>query len=190
MPGSIICNIAGMETLVVVGSLNPVKVQCVQDAFEAAFPGQKFAFRGVDAASGVSDQPMSDKETLFGAGGRATHARALAPSAQFWVGIEGGISDDGGQMEAFAWIVIVSEKRTSRARTATFPIPEKVAKLVRSGVELGLADDQVFGRSNSKQQDGAVGLLTHGKITRRNYYSHAVLLALIPFVNEQVFNEG
>jgi non-canonical (house-cleaning) NTP pyrophosphatase len=62
-------------------------------------------------------------------------------------------------------------------------LPLEVANLVRSGVELGIADDQVFGRSNSKQSNGAVGLLTADLINRQQYYEHAVVLALIPFKN-------
>lgn len=37
---------------------------------------------------------------------------------------------------------------------------------VAGGMELGEADDHVFERSNSKQEDGAVGLLTKGLIDR------------------------
>jgi non-canonical (house-cleaning) NTP pyrophosphatase len=44
----------------------------------------------------------------------------------------------------------------------------------------------VFGRSNSKQQNGSVGILTHDVIDRTAYYVHAVILALIPFVNLQL----
>ncbi|MEM6529629.1 MAG: DUF84 family protein, partial [Chloroflexota bacterium] len=54
---------------------------------------------------------------------------------------------------------------------------------VRGGMELGDADDIVFGRSNSKQQTGSVGLLTGDALTRETYYLHAVVLALIPFKN-------
>jgi len=172
---------------VIIGSQNPVKVQCVQDAFKTAFAEESFVFTGVDVPSNVSDQPMTDDETFQGAFNRATNARLARPDAAFWVGIEGGISDEDGMMEAFAWMVIISKEQTARARTATFPLPPEVARLVRQGVELGVADDQVFGRSNSKQKDGAVGLLTHGVIDRREYYAHAMTLALIPFVNKKLF---
>jgi non-canonical (house-cleaning) NTP pyrophosphatase len=64
-----------------------------------------------------------------------------------------------------------------------FYLPDEVAALVRGGMELGHADDVVFGRSNSKQEDGSVGLLTGGVINRETYYAHAVVLALIPFRN-------
>ena len=176
-----------MEKTVIIGSRNPVKKQSVEKAFAKTLPDEAFRFVGVDAASGVSDQPMSDGETYLGALNRAENARAIHQEADFWVGIEGGISDNEGRMEAFAWIVILSHSLSSRARTATFLLPEMVAELVRQGVELGDADDQVFGRTNSKQKDGAVGILTHGQITREDYYSHAVTLAMIPFINMDLF---
>lgn len=69
------------------------------------------------------------------------------------------------------------------SRTATFVLPEEIAALVRQGVELGAADDIVFGRFNSKQSNGAVGILTADAIDRTRYYEHAVILALVPFKN-------
>ena len=57
----------------------------------------------------------------------------------------------------------------------------QVRELVEQGLELGDADDLVFGESNSKQQNGAVGLLTDNVETRTSLYEQAVVLALIPF---------
>jgi non-canonical (house-cleaning) NTP pyrophosphatase len=54
-------------------------------------------------------------------------------------------------------------------------------------MELGHADDLVFKAQNSKQQGGSVGLLTHGLVTRETYYEQALLLALIPFLNEELY---
>lgn len=54
--------------------------------------------------------------------------------------------------------------------------------LVRSGIELGVADDQIFHRIDSKKGDGIVGILTQGLIDRSMYYSHALILAFIPFL--------
>jgi non-canonical (house-cleaning) NTP pyrophosphatase len=52
---------------------------------------------------------------------------------------------------------------------------------------LGEADDLVFGRSNSKQANGAVGLLTDDAVTRTTYYVPAVIFALIPFKNAELY---
>jgi non-canonical (house-cleaning) NTP pyrophosphatase len=62
-----------------------------------------------------------------------------------------------------------------------------IAELVRGGIELGEADDQVFGTQGSKQHNGAVGLLTHDTLTRDGFYAQAVQLALIPFINPHLY---
>jgi len=165
--------------IIVVGSENPVKINAARLGFERMFPERAFEAAGVSAASGVPDQPVGDEETLAGARNRALGAREKKPEAQFWVGMEGGIAHRGEKMDAFAWIVVLSGRGECEARTATFELPRKVAELVRGGMELGHADDQVFQRSNSKQKGGAVGLLTGNVIDRTEYYAHAVVLALV-----------
>ena len=57
----------------------------------------------------------------------------------------------------------------------------KVAELVKQGKGLGEADDIVFGKTNSKQSNGGVGILTGDVLTRTPYYEPTVILALIPF---------
>ena len=60
----------------------------------------------VAVPSGVRPQPLSDAETLQGALNRVQHAAHLVPQADYWVGIEGGVEERQGSMEAFAWIVV------------------------------------------------------------------------------------
>jgi inosine/xanthosine triphosphatase len=129
---------------------------------------------------------MSDSETRRGAGNRAQTAQSAEPNADYWIGIEGGVEDKNGSLEAFAWVVIISPVRMGSGRTGAYFLPQETTQLIRQGYELGDADDMVFGRSNSKQQNGSVGILTHDVIDRTAYYVHAVILALIPFVNLQL----
>ncbi len=174
---------------VIVASRNPVKVGAVEGAFRRMVPGGVAEVAGVSVDSSVSDQPLSDLETMRGAEARAEAAEALRPEADYWVGIEGGIesrSESSGMM-AFAWVVVRSSFGIGRARTGTFFLPDEVARLVRNGMELGEADDIVFARSNSKQEEGAVGLLTRGVIDRRALYEHAVVLALAPLKNPLLY---
>ena len=89
--------------------------------------------------------------------------------------------------EAFAWVVISDNNKISKAKTATFPLPLKISDLIKHGYELGEADDIVFNRSNSKQKNGAVGILTDNLINRTDYYTHAIILALIPFTNSKLY---
>jgi inosine/xanthosine triphosphatase len=190
---------------VVVGSTNKVKVESARRAFALAFPGATIEVQGASSPSGVSDQPMGDEETRKGAFNRAAGAAAAA-TVDFAVGLEGGCAEEDIDLPAagtpaaaaatrrrdltcFAWMAVL-EVRTGQwgcARTASFALPPAVAALVRGGMELGLADDAVFKRTNSKQEDGAVGLLTKGTITRTLYYEHAIVLALIPWIRPEHF---
>lgn len=166
---------------IIVASTNPVKINAVLAGFRRMFPENSWTAQGLNVASGVADQPMGDEDTLTGARNRACAAREAAPEADYWVGVEGGCAEDLHGMTCFAWVFILTNERQGQARTGAFYLPEEVAELVRSGIELGHADDQVFGRENSKQQDGSVGLMTGGVIDRTEYYTHAVILALVPF---------
>ena len=172
---------------IIVGSTNPVKINSTKLAFEAAFPEEAFEVEGVTAESEVRDQPMSDSETLTGALNRAVNIKNMK-SADYFVGIEGGVEDTGDDLEAFAWTVVLSNGTKGKARTASFTLPQEIGRLVRSGMELGHADDQVFNQSHSKQKNGAVGLLTNNVIDRTEYYKQAVILALVPFLKPELYN--
>ena len=173
---------------IVVASHNPVKARAVLEGFQRMFPEQVFELRSAAAASQVSDQPFSDEETQRGATNRALDAARLEPQADYWVGIEGGIEVHGTEMAAYAWVVILGRHISGKSRTGTFYLPPQVAELIHQGIELGEADDIVFGRSNSKQENGAIGLLTGDVIDRVQLYEHAVILALVPFKNPGLYS--
>lgn len=172
-----------MITLVI-ASTNPVKVRAAINGFQRLFPDSQLNAVTVAASSDVARQPMSDEETLQGALNRARNARAAHPQADYWIGIEAGVQARDNGLTSYSWIVVQSATLTGKARTGTFFLPPAVAELIRQGQELGEADDIVFGRSNSKQEGGAVGLLTANVIDRLQLYEHAMILALIPFKNE------
>ena len=175
--------------IIIVASTNPVKIAAIRNGFSKMFPDTTFALKGISVSSCVSHQPMTNAETEKGAVSRVQNAKIACPDADFWVGIEGGVEDDDGQMHAFAWVVVASKKGlVGKGKTGAFILPLKVALLIRQGKELGEADDIVFGQSNSKQKMGAVGLLTNNIIDRTAYYTHAVILALIRFKNEKYFH--
>ncbi len=172
-----------MITLVI-ASTNPVKVRAAINGFQRLFPGSQLNAVPIAAPSDVAQQPMSDEETLQGAMNRVRNARAAHPQADYWIGIEAGVQARDNGLTSYSWIVVQSATLTGKARTGTFFLPPAVAELIRQGKELGEADDIVFGRSNSKQEGGAVGLLTANVIDRLQLYEHAMILALIPFKNE------
>lgn len=173
---------------VIVASTNLVKIEAARLGFVKMFPQDKFEFEGVSVASGVSDQPMTEEETVTGAKNRARNAQNEKPVADYWIGIEGGIGDKDNKMTAFAWIHCISKDGIeSTGKTGSFFLPLKVASLIREGKEFSEADDIVFGRENSKQSNGTIGILTNDVITRTSYYTEAIILALIPFKNPELY---
>lgn len=151
------------------------------------FPEFDFVAEGVSAPSGVADQPMSEEETLQGALNRVQYAKQQYPEANFWVGLEGGVAPEGDELSAFAWVVVQDHEQLGRSRSGSFYLPQAVQRLVQQGVELGEANDRVFGHQNSKQKGGAIGILTHNALGRKELYEQAVLLALVPFRNKALY---
>ncbi|MFZ2187590.1 MAG: inosine/xanthosine triphosphatase [Candidatus Moraniibacteriota bacterium] len=173
---------------IVIASKNPVKINAALTGFQKMFPSEQFEIEGISVFSGVSDQPQTDSEAFDGALNRAENANREKPDADFWVGIEGGIEMKNGEMECFAWVVIRSkDNKHGKGRTGTFFLPPEIRELVLAGEELGKADDIVFKRSNSKESNGAIGILTGDVIDRTSYYLAAVVFALIPFKNRELF---
>ena len=173
-------------TLVAVGSSNPVKIAAAREGFIDLFGSVEVI--GVDAASEVRPQPLGDEETIRGAANRANSALATVPDAKFAVGLEGGVVEVGGSLYCCAWCAVTDRSgRVGLASTGRCELPPPVAELIRNGMELGEADDIVFGRVNSKQGEGAVGLLTRGRIDRTSFYAPAVTMALVRFLNAEVF---
>ncbi len=195
---------------IIIASKNPVKINAVAAAFGKMFPEETFEAEGVSASSGVSDQPKGDSEIFKGALNRAENASHMA-DGDFWVGIEGGIDphtitanieldalhnlpfgvgveEKDSSTESFSWVVVKSKDgRFGKARTGTFFLPPKVAELIKQGIELGEANDIVFNKNNSKQKNGAVGILTGDVVDRTKFYFEAVVLALIPFKNRELY---
>ncbi len=173
---------------IVIASKNPVKMKATLDGFRKMFPNEEFTIEGISVPSGVSDQPMTDADTFLGAKNRAENASKERPDADFFVGIEGGVEEKDSEMEALAWIVVKSKgDGFGKGRTGTFFLPPRIAELIKEGRELGEADDIVFHRTNSKQENGAIGILTGNVIDRTKSYTEAVVIALIPFKNEKLY---
>lgn len=172
---------------IVVGSENPAKIAAVQDGFSAMFSNESIEIRGINVESGVPSQPIGREETIIGATNRAKRVLEKMSDIDFAVGVEAGIEEIGGKIGAFAWMVVISKEGVvGKGEAGVFFLPESISKLIRSGVELGIAADRVFDVKNSKHSTGTVGILTKNALNRPEYYRQAVILALMPHVNQNM----
>jgi inosine/xanthosine triphosphatase len=172
---------------IIICSKNPVKRNATVLGFQSLFSNEDFEVQEVNISSGVSAQPMTEEETLQGARQRVEKALNKYPGNDYYVGIEGGVEIKNNEMECFAWVYIRGNGKVGKGRTGTFILPYKIAELVKQGKELGEADDIVFEQINSKQKMGTIGVLTRNIIDRTEFYKPAVILALVPFINEDLY---
>lgn len=172
---------------IIVASTNSTKIAAVQQGFSLVFPDLALLAEGVSAASGVTDQPKTDEETLKGAENRVENAIQLAPNGDYWAAIEGGCAPTRDGLSCFAWVAISNGRQVSRSRTAQFTIPPPIAKLVHGGMELSHACDHFFATQGTKNNLGAIGWLTGGVLDRVALFSPAVILALTPFVQAELY---
>ena len=183
--------------VVAVGSTNPVKINAARNGLSLAFQTNISAdnVTGFNVPSLVPDQPMGDTETKQGAINRAKAAydayfEVNKVKPNYGVGLEGGIqvlNDGSNDMECFAYMVVYDGNKYGSSRTCSFNLPKAISSLVLNGMELGDADVKIFGEANSKQRGGTVGHLTKGVVDRTKYYEQAMILATIPFLNEELY---
>jgi inosine/xanthosine triphosphatase len=165
------------------GSENPVKVAATERAAER-FGGRVTAL-GVD--SGVSDQPTGHDETRQGAEQRAVRARGLLDRTVpdppvLGVGLEGGVApvEDGRWL--VMWAAVTDGDRWGRGTGPGVALPDRVARRVADGEELGPVVDDLLGENGTKHGQGAAGAFSGGLIDRESALVAALAGALGPFV--------
>ncbi len=130
---------------------------------------------------------MSNIESVRGARNRAVLARDVL-QADYGVGIESGLEEIDGIWFSTGWVVIVDTVGLEGVSSSMFrPVPLPSMGLVRQGMELGAANDVVFGKTNSKQANGLIGLLTNDILTREGVFRDAVIGALARFLHPELF---
>lgn len=172
---------------IAVGSTNPVKINATKKAFQKVWPNKKWEVVGLEIPSGVSEQPMSDVESVKGATNRAKGVLKQA-KADFGVGLEGGLQKFGEKWFDCGWIIVIDKKSTigvgSSIRMQT---PPKIMEFVKNGMEVGDVDDILFGQKNTKQKQGHFGLMSGGAITREDAYLDGVISALTRFLKPELY---
>jgi inosine/xanthosine triphosphatase len=173
--------------LIAVGSQNPVKVAAVLHAFQTVWPLVSWEVQGAQVGSDVSDQPMSDIESIQGARNRAQKSLRLF-SAAYGVGLEGGIQKIGPDWFDCGWIIVVRhDGLEGLGSTARIITPPKMVAMIKKGQELGTVVDHFFGTQNTKQAAGHFGLMTNNAITRTSGYTDGVIMALVRFLHPELW---
>jgi inosine/xanthosine triphosphatase len=168
-----------------VGSTNPAKLEAVHRALARLAPG--CAVESVNVASGVGAQPIGDEETRRGAMSRARLALGNA-DVELGIGLEGGVIFEDAVPWLVSWVAAIDrEGRTGEASGLRMRLPAAAAARLRAGDELGDVIDDLFSVHASKQQTGAIGLLTEGFVSRTDAFADLVAMACAPLIRPDLY---
>lgn len=173
-----------------VGTTNDAKVDAVKDTIQDYDILKDAKVNPIGVASDVEDQPKSIEETIKGAKNRARNA---FKSCKYSIGLESGLmkvpETKTGYMDVCV-CAIYDGKDFHLGFSSAFEYPKEAVRLV---FEEGLDITQAFNRlkltDNPKlgSAGGAIGILTKGRITRKELTKQAIINALIHLENPKLF---
>ncbi len=171
--------------LIRIGSKNPAKVAALREVLQGYALFTDAEVEALEVSSEVSDQPKSLEETIRGARNRAHNAFAAGLFADWGVGIESGLMQvpysRTGHMDVCA-CVFYRGGDTHLGLSSAFECPPEVTRLM---LEEGLDMNQAFNaaglttKAKLGNEEGAVGILTRGRVDRKAYTMQAITMALI-----------
>jgi inosine/xanthosine triphosphatase len=175
---------------IAVGSTNQVKVNAVKELAPQYDHLANAEVLSVSVPSNVSEQPKSIGETVQGAMNRAKAARE---GCDLGFGIESGLIEvphtKTGMMDVCVCVIFDGEEYHIGLSSA-FECPPKVMELVHGeGLDLNQAFHKAGMTDNPKvgSAEGAIGLLTKGRVTRKDYTKQAILMAMIHLENAKFY---
>lgn len=178
--------IVGMK--IIVGSTNKVKIEAVAEslALYDAFADAEVA--GMAAISQVSEQPKTLEETIRGAKNRAEASYRSSPSVAYGFGIESGLMEvpytKMGFMD-FTCCAIYDGEEFHLGLSPAIEAPREIMAYIDQGMtfneaffKLGLTDNPNVGNA-----EGMLGILTGGRVTRKEYTKQAIIMAMVHLEN-------
>jgi len=165
-----------------VGSTNKIKVEAVEEILED-YPHLKEAeIVSVEADSAISDQPKSLEETVRGAINRA---KGSFKDCEYSFGLESGLMkipdcSKTGYMDVCV-CAIFDGRESHLGLSSAWEVPKAVMCHIENGLNMtdasvmaGLTQNKALGAA-----EGLIGIMTKGRLTRKDYTKEAIRTALI-----------
>ncbi|MEA1871042.1 MAG: inosine/xanthosine triphosphatase, partial [Candidatus Bipolaricaulota bacterium] len=162
-----------------VGTRNTLKVRAAHAAFAAVFADEPLDVVAVSIEGGVPPQPFDD-EVVQGA---IYRARGALAEADYGVGIEAGLvrfPGYDGYLSVQFCAVLDCTGRLTVGHGPGYALPQEVLDRLMNGSTLNCEMSRLSGIPEIKEKEGAIGVLSGGRIDRFSITREAVLMALIP----------
>lgn len=182
------------EMTIAIGSTNKSKVQALGEVLRD-YPSLAAAnLVPVSVPSEVADQPLSMEETIRGAKNRAKNAFAACDACQFSFGIESGLMQAPGTQTGFfegSICAIYDGEEYRIGVSCGFEVPPQILDLVlNKKMDLGQACYH-FGITNNSSlgtSEGLIGILTKGRIDRKENTKQCIIAALVQLENANLYS--
>ena len=172
---------------IVVGSKNPVKIEAVKSVCKEVF--EEVEVFSLEAPSNVSEMPFGEKEAIQGAKNRANYC-LNETNTDLSFGLEGYVTEDYSEsMFLSGWSVVISRDGTvGMGSGGRIELPEYISEKLRNGKELGPLIDNILDEDGIKEGIGTIGILTDGRITRKESFMRAINHSIARIVNPMLYD--
>ena len=173
---------------VIVGSTNRIKIEAVTETLQHYSLFHPVSVQGKNVSSQVTDQPKSLQETVQGAINRA---KGVFEEGNISIGLESGLMPVPFTKTGFMDVcvcAIYDGKTIHLGLSQAFECPPEVVRLVHEkGYDLNQASNAIGLTTNPQlgAAEGIIGILTKGRVTRKDYTKEAIKMALIHLENRE-----
>lgn len=174
---------------VTIGSKNQVKVEALQETLGNYEMFNNVEVTATEVTSNVSEQPTSTEETIRGAMNRAKNSF----KENYSFGIESGITKvpytKTGYMD-FTACAIYDGKEFHIGLSSAFEYPKEITRMaLEEGLTISDAAHKIgiTDKANVGAHEGVIGILTKGRLARKEYTKEAIRMALIHLENAHLY---
>lgn len=173
-----------------IGSKNKQKIDALEEILKEYPDFFNAEVVSKEVGSDVSDQPKSLEETIRGAKNRAKNS---FDNCRYSFGLESGLmkvpETKSGYMDITACAIFDGEK-FHLGMSSAFEYPPKVVEYIfKKNKNISTAFRELgFTQSNNLGgEQGAIGILTKNRLTRKGYTQEAIRTALIHLENKNLY---
>ena len=171
----------------VIGSMSKRKIEVAEKVIRQLFlDDQGIMVEGYGAVSGVPETPY-DMQTYVGAQNRARDARVHAPGADYYIGLESGLTERYGHIYEEAWsVVLTAEGKEYAGYSSGLKVPDYVLQKMDT---LKMKHNEVMAileQEHGKLPNDTWGNYSGGILIREVSLEEAIRNALIQIVAPQI----
>lgn len=181
--------------IITVGSTNQAKVLAVKEVLLDSPYFSTFNIVECQVGSDVSDQPITLEETIRGAKNRAKNAFEKC-DCKYSFGIESGLMEAAQTFSGYLHVslcCIYDGNNYHTGLSTGFEIPPQILDLIldkKMDLSQACLHSAISNNAEIGSTEGLIGVLSKGKIDRKEYSKQCVIAAVLQLENYQWYVPG